>query len=899
MAQSHIVRKAAILSLACIASVGIGIPAPIFAAGPLTGKCEDVFVPGVPEGFTLGAGHTEWAQIILRENSQEIIDDCKTRAGGIFAGKQVILADARNRLLNSGDKDAVPIIREYADKGVADPQFLLAFYYGTQQLAVSLSQEIPPLVTRAEVENYLRQAAEAGHIESQIELGRDLSDGKIVLQDRAESRMWLEKAFANAPDGELKGMAASALAFAFMDDPNASNAELSRMKELVNYVGGFARGRLNGLLLEVRGKRLGRGYQQDKEAALVQASDPALQVESPAFIAEEMRLLLDRNTPEDRSKVLQIIENAKVSRSPSYNEAVGKILYSGIPFGRDRMRSYGFLAGAGQNSFEAALRFADAIEGSAEKVDGTEKVLKRLYEAMELGVPGAGLALLKLRQNVQSGARDEREAIEIEKYLTPDGPMGARNRDVAHYILEQRAREGESNGYDSYGSKERIAAAISMAITEDPPVGHRIKGIALKYGKIYPQDDVASSDEFKLAAEAGDVPSMMFLKDAYARGIGVNEDHQKEFEWLNKAASHGSVDAIYSLSGYIPFSKGIEGFDIRKVVADNVVIYADRLTYSKSSGMTAAFGRDQSLGQIRVKNALLGLMDGFRLSLAARTESVILRIFKPGPLDGGLALPKETVLQVEQILHDEGFLAQEPDGSMGPNARAALVAWGRQNAITPPTVEPEPPVTDARLIDVPTLDPAILENLRTLANSVEQEKPGSSAFTKALKARAFLAQYGDIYQRQAVFLTYGASNETRKLVSPGLAAIYALDTVLSKPEGSEKAGIEFTFLYTGLVRSGSQSIVADVLLLTIRDDPRLHDEDKLSETLFQLNFVGGICEALGKNAALAKIDGIESDGCSQKSRNALLAWSKLQPPFKAEAAMRAEAAKELMALAAQ
>lgn len=80
--------------------------------------------------------------------------------------------------------------------------------------------------------------------------------------------------------------------------------------------------------------------------------------------------------------------------------------------------------------------------------------------------------------------------------------------------------------------------------------------------------------------------------------------------------------------------------------------------------------------------------------------------------------------------------------------------------------------------------------------------PGRTGRSSAPSPRSTLAQYGDVASRWSLVQKCHQSRLVRKAVSPAEITRYALELMVSKPEGVDSAAFEFIFNTTQITRDG-------------------------------------------------------------------------------------------------
>jgi hypothetical protein len=489
-----------------------------------------------------------------------------------------------------------------------------------------------------------------------------------------------------------------------------------------------------------------------------------------------------------------------------------------------------------------------------------------------------------LRRSHNSDAEDSEEAAGLEVLLANHSD------EMALHTLSRAAEAGPQSYFVPFDTKAAAVAALEKYVAAGNPAARRIRAVAMRRGTLYPQDDVGATKELIAAAEGGDVTAMDLLADAYGDGTGVTENNDEEFRWKKAAAKAGSVEAARDLIFFMPFRSAYKGFSVHDSLVTGLVLYADKLSfYDLPMGYDSVFA-SRDIEDLGLDYIARGIMDGFRASMAARNDEFAVRLFKK--------IPKDVKLAVESILSQDGYLKTTPDGFMGPDARAALIAWAREKGL--PDMEADQRAesavaeADARLTGVPTVPDDLMNLLRDKAFTGAKAAKTKKDREMAIKLMALLAQYGDLQPRIAILTNYSGSKTVRDVVVPGLAVLYGLDILLTQPSDYDKAEIDFIFTVTELAKAGQIATAADVVLLALRDDPRMRDPDNLERIAGQFIFAPELCEALATQAERAKVEGVEKDGCSGASRRALIAWAKAKGPAGDEAAARKRAADVML-----
>jgi hypothetical protein len=226
--------------------------------------------------------------------------------------------------------------------------------------------------------------------------------------------------------------------------------------------------------------------------------------------------------------------------------------------------------------------------------------------------------------------------------------------------------------------------------------------------------------------------------------------------------------------------------------------------------------------------------------------------------------------------------------------RKALAAWVDAKG---PVVEAA--VTDAKPDAAPKANANELLSTELVARVRERVlQESKTAKTRRQKLMAIssmnvLARYGDIGPRWALVSNYHQVDVVRKVVSPAEITRFALDVMVTKPEGAEKAQFDFIFNTTQIDQDRKIGIFGKAVLDAVRDDQRLQDPLTLGGLMKQFIFAPGACDAVLAAAKKAKIGNIGQDGCDDDTMAALIAFAKAQGPAGIDAAARKDASVEI------
>ncbi len=852
------------------------------AAETFTGACEDIHVPGFPAADNKGTP-TDDLSLIPSDLLEKAVDDCVKRANRLLMKDQrARLALARHVALR-GDRAGLPELLAAADQGVVEASYVISILFlvsGPYSPADPQFEELP----RSSAEAHLRKAAEAGLPGAMYRLGRGLATGILVKRDEREARTWqarLEEQSRRTGDKENLGRASlelAAIALASKNPPQddqARLAELARQVEAAPLTAPYAR------WIEIRGRRLGIGWPKDEAKAreLAEAAQKAGGV--PTIDAEYAELLAASTDPADRLKLAELLERIEPRNSALVGQVVAPMLYSGAPAGRDRARAIVFFAEPAWSSHDDAVVFARRALESDLSFKVPPQVAARLYEAIDLGIPGADAATYDLLTSSRSDLVDTVKAKALARLLQ------ARSEPMRLRLLAEAAETGPASLLAPFDTKEAAAAALDQLVAANVAEALRIKAMALRKGTLYRQDDVAATEYLIKAAEGGDVPAMLLLADAYDSGTGIEEDSEQEIRWIKAAMRAGSAEGEQDFVSLLPFRSGYKDYSVHDAVVLGMAQQGDKLNVAFATPSYDRVFSSIETDRLGVDYVITALMNGFRASLALRRDEAIVTVFKQ--------VPKELTLKVEEVLKAEGFLTSKPRGFMGPEARTALMQWARAKGLPEMEGDAQPVSAraDHRLTNVPVIPAERIARIRERVLQDLKSDPKQKAATEVLQ---MLAQYGDVQSRLEIMRAYAGSNKLQPSVVLGLVILYGLDALAADLPPEEKVDIDFTFAATNVVRVGQGGTAADVVLITLRDDPRLQDFGAFDKIADRFIFIGGLCDALAERAQANAIPGMEADACSGASRRAMLAWAKAKGPDGSEATIRRQAADYLQKL---
>lgn len=790
--------------------------------------------------------------------------------------------------VTTSDPRVVPMVRELARTGSPDAQYLLMNAYHWVSRNGAGPAQGGPLISRAEGEAGLRTAAEAEHPEAMYDLGERLARGRAVRQDFAEARKWLERAAADNSPEPIRFLAQGALADALAADPNASEADKLRAFTLISQAADV--NEEPGQVRLAAALRRGLGTPADPARARKILEDQAATGSRRAIAMLSEMLIAGEGGPADPARARALLGERK-NQSNEVQLVLGRLLAEGTVVGRNPRRAVEMLrwAAVGAADREPLYRLVGLIGDYRVQVPNHERIKFVLEEMADVGDVRAAMALATLKMSGHEQFRDETGAYALFEMAADAGDERA--------ILKLAERKGVFVIHGSKSFADEVKATVARLMEKNVPAAHTLHGKLLRTGGVYPQDDVEATKSLIKGAELGDLEAMLLLAKAYDDGLGVQKNRTQQLRWLRAAVRKGSNEARGQLRWLYTFDDG--AMTLREGVSEMVALYNDRIGNISSMDFRTRFvtGPASKLPKARVAAAV---MDGFRIAPAGLDDEQLVPLMR--------SLESDMKVEIEKILKAEGFYQGEPEGYFGPQVRAALAAWALAKGPLGEELEPAPSAQRQASV-APQLPPGHVGS-GTITVELELYKKiydrtveaTKSAKTTQQKTAAFkmvnlLAQFGDPTARWAIVDKYAENSLIPKVVSPAEVIRYNLDLILTKAKGHEKADINLIFNTTRLTRGGQGKAFAEAVVAAIRDDARLHQPEALANVLAQFNMAPLGCESLAREGARLGVTGIERDGCSEVSRDSLIAFAKAQGPLQVEIKARTGARDQIRKLA--
>lgn len=809
--------------------------------------------------------------------------------------KRLQLQMLRIQIVIGGQETAafVPLLRPFAEGGSAEAKYLLfrlfeRFDGGPDADRLGLS--------RAEALAGLEQAVSAGHLEALATLFSQYRHGPLYRRDAAKALAVARQVAALPPGPWPPGRYESAIR-AFM--PRAAS-------ELVLLGDGFpaaeqaaaftalegvvASGDSGVALAVAAALRHGRGTAKDpvKARALLQqradAGDAHVVPALAAMMAE------GEGGPVDGKGAIALLRGDREKYVADAGPVLAGLLLDNRFVGRQPQEAARVLFRSGD--IDAAIRLVDLVIDDHPTLDYPAGLVDRLTAAATVDEPGAALALARLKifgpapfTDVDGGRR----------LLQPLADKGDR---AALYLLAGTQYAGLDSNTERPSRRDdglddaALKALIADGIARKEAPAFLLQAKLQRQGVLYPQDDQAATANLTSAANLGSVEAMVLLGEAYDEGLGVAKNPRERVHAWREAARRGSLDARERLAGAFTF----DGFDKLVTLREGVT---ERIALAVNAGTLAARGFGPSGAEI----AFAGLFSGSRANDAGTTAlaHAVLDAFRLAPvgLDEAVlvptlkALPDEIRVEMERILHQEGFYAGEPQGFWGPDARKALAAWVDAKGPLPDEADPQAATPAALSGGLPA---DIVDRVRARTQQAAQTVKSKAERRVVIQALNSLARYGDVASRWALVSNYHQADFVRNVVTPEEVTRYALDLMVRRPDGIDKLDFAVTFDVTQMMQDHKIGTFGTAFVAALRDTPALQDPLTLGGLMQQLVLAPGACDAVREAAQHAGAKKLGEDGCDETSRTALIALAKARGPAGVEEAARRKGAAEVAAL---
>ncbi|MEZ2329515.1 tetratricopeptide repeat protein [Mesorhizobium sp. RCC_202] len=833
-----------------------------------------------------------------------LADKCQAAMLGAPQEKRLTLEWLRLQVALN-DKGLVwllPQIKLLADGGSPEANFLLYEFYSVHRNDDADAGS--PAVSRETALDALRKSADAGHLTALVALLNQYGNGPLLRRD-ARKAVETARRIIDAPvqgqspgewDARVRAAMPMLIAQATLEKDGFTGDEQKKAFDAVEAdakAGTASSGR--SMLAYITALRLGRGTPQDAAKAR-QMLEARIGQDSDAIPMLADMLAKGEGGPADGKRAIAMLR-AATKKVAAAGPSLAGLLMDGKFVGRQPREAIQLLNASWD--LDAGIRLAGLIlDYDGAQIDNPERLIERLSDGAEAGEPGVALALARLQLSDDQQFQNEDQARAMLKPLADAG-----DRDAFWLYASTQYANLDSTSYrpsrrDDGLSDDQLKTLIDEGEAKKEAPAYLLQAKLLRKGVVYPQDDAKATAMLINAANLGNVEAMVLLGDAYDDGLGIDKNPRERLHAWREAARLGSLKAKRKLADAFTFDSFDHLMTLREGITDRIALYND------------GFGRMGAgvLGDSAASIELSGLFSGPASSAGtAAVAAAVMDAFREAPagLDEenlvgiGKALPDDIRIAIETTLKSEGFYAGEPKGYFGPDARKALGGW----------VDAKGPLADVPASETagkqPTapasglLDADIINRVGKKVFAQAQAAKTDKQKLAAIKQLSVLARYGDLPSRWALVRNYHQARAIRSVVTPDEITRYALDILVSKPEGVDKPEFEFIFDLTQIAQDRKSKAVGSATLQAIRDDPRLQDPLTLGAIMGQYSFAPEACDSVLAAARKAGVDGIGSDGCDEETRTALIAYAKDKGASGTDAAARKSAAEAIKTLDAQ
>ncbi|CDX25657.1 exported hypothetical protein [Mesorhizobium sp. ORS 3359] len=796
----------------------------------------------------------------------------------------------------------LPQIKLIADGGSPEANYLLYEVYSVHRRDGADAGPLP--VSRDMALEALQKAGAAGHLTALETLLRQYIDGPLLRRDAHKVVETAQRVIDAPAQGQSPGewdsqfRAAMPLLIArttLENDGFAAEEQHKAFQAVDADTKAGTGGPEQSVLAYIKALRLGRGTQQDaaKARQLLEARVANDQYAIP-MLAD--MLAKGEGGPADGKRAIAMLRAATKAVAEA-GPMLASLLLDGKFVGRQPREAIRLLNASW--NLDAGIRLAELLlDYDGFQIDNPDQLVERLSDAAEAGEPGAALALARLHLSDDQQFKKEDKARAMLKPLADAG-----DRDALWLYASTQYANLDSTSYrpsrrDDGLSDDQLKALIDEGEAKKEQQAYLLQAKLLRKGVVYPQDDQKATAMLINAANLGSVEAMVLLGDAYDDGLGVDKNPRERLHAWREAARLGSLKAKRKLANAFTFDSFDHLMTLREGITDRIALYNDGIG-RMGVGVFGANDADIELSGLfsgpasSAGNAAIAaaVMDAFREAPAGLDDDNLVGI--------GKALPDEIRVAIETTLKSEGFYTGKPEGYFGPDARKALAAWVEAKG---PLGDAPSPQTTAEQQAAPApggLDADVVNRIRDKVFAQAQAAKTDKQKLAAIKQLDILARYGDLPSRWVLVRNYHQARAIRSVVTPDEITRYALDILVSKPEGVEKPEFEFIFDLTQIAQDRKSKAVGGATLQAIRDDPRLQDPLTLGAIMGQFAFAPDACDSVLAAARKADIAGVGPEGCDEDTRTALIAFAKDKGASGVDAAARKAAAEEIKALDAQ
>jgi TPR repeat protein len=326
-----------------------------------------------------------------------------------------IMASLGNAWSSAGFKHiSLPLTRAAAAKGDPDANFEL--YTLHQSFSRRLGRA--PYVAREEAEKALRRSAELGHALAVQTLTRHLERGTLVKRDLIEAALWAERSAKNPPRGSYPG-----------------DLDVIFGRILVSLDDPAQRQRGLDLLAGLKRSDASAHY-----ADAIRATDPvrARKIYEDLLGAQEAHvappladmLFKGEGGPADRKRAVDLLDGGSwFGDSPALRAHYGRLLVEGRHVTPDPQKGVDYMSYMTQWSIDWRHEVMGLLARHPDlRLKYPDGMFYDAVEAVEIGEPGAAMALVDLQLSANQQFRDLQSGCALAEWAAGNGEEKAKAR---------------------------------------------------------------------------------------------------------------------------------------------------------------------------------------------------------------------------------------------------------------------------------------------------------------------------------------------------------------------------------------------------------------------------------------------------------------------------------------
>ena len=545
----------------------------------------------------------------------------------------------------------IPGLRKLAKRGNEEAQFLLYVAYRTMPRGnISPQESSNRLISLKEAGDGLRTAAKQDYSKAVAQLGIALHLGQSLRQDSSAAVPWLEKAY-DTVSADQRPPVAYFLGDALLAKAGSTPEETERGLKLLDEA------LAGGAIIAVRPRAKAMSNSGDEAGARAYL-EAAVENKNKTAITPLASMLIDgKGGPADVARGLDLLQSAhKLEGKLGGLELAGEHL-SGGHLMRNPLKAMMLMARHAEDYTETRQKLAQMLLTYPLSQSNFAILFLRMKEDELLGEPDAAWNLLRLLDRRRQYFRDDGYIFDlVDRHKRTDVRIELHGAKInARFAIHSAQPELFT---------KMARKTIDKLIAQNMAAAFTLKGELQRQGVVYPQDDIAASQNLLKGAELGDLEAMIKLADAYDNGTGLARNDAENVKWLRMAAARGSHKAKRALMWDFTRNPIIT---LREGLTEAIVVYGDDIGSIYTSQQVGGIFISLHFRKFTKAEVTSAFMDGFRAAPAAAQGKKLVYLQR--------RVPQKIWAGVEAVLMAEGHFKGPPDGYFGPDARAGLLKW--------------------------------------------------------------------------------------------------------------------------------------------------------------------------------------------------------------------------------